>query len=68
MNKPEVTESGLPIPGLLPQAIAFVRDFAAFAGIRGVVAAFVAEFQDSLDGLKREHSVRRIVTALPLRS
>jgi len=31
-------------------------------------ANFVAEFQDSLDGLKREHSVRRIVTALPLRS
>ena len=35
MNKPEVIESGLPSPGLLPQAIAFVRDFAAFAGIRG---------------------------------
>src|SRR6516165_9684933 len=50
MNKPEVIESGLPSPGLLPQAIAFVRDFAAFAGIRGVVAAELAVVAASFEG------------------
>ena len=39
MNKPEVPESGLPISGLRRQAIALVRDFAAFAGLRGSFGA-----------------------------
>ena len=43
-------QSGLPSPGLLPQAIAFVRDFAAFAGIRGVVAAALAVVAASFEG------------------
>ena len=51
MNKPEVTESGLPISGLLRQAIAFVRDFAAFAGPRGVMASVLAVLAASFDGV-----------------
>jgi hypothetical protein len=42
MNKPEVTESGRPISAVPRQAIAFVRDFAAFAGPRGVMASVLA--------------------------
>jgi ATP-binding cassette subfamily C protein len=51
MNKPEVTESGLPISGLLRQAIAFIRDFAAFAGPRGVMASVLAVLAASFDGV-----------------
>jgi hypothetical protein len=51
MNKPELTESGLPISGLLRQAIAFVRDFAAFAGPRGVMASVLAVLAASFDGV-----------------
>jgi ATP-binding cassette, subfamily C, bacterial len=51
MNKPEVTESGLPISGLLRQAIAFVRDFAAFAGLRGVMASVLAVLAASFEGV-----------------
>jgi ATP-binding cassette subfamily C protein len=51
MNKPEVTESGLPISGLLRQAIAFVCDFAAFAGLRGVMASMLAVLAASLEGV-----------------
>jgi ABC-type multidrug transport system fused ATPase/permease subunit len=50
MNKPEVTESGLPISGLLRQAIAFVRDFAAFAGLSGVIASALAVLAASFEG------------------
>jgi hypothetical protein len=35
MNKPEPSETGLPISGLLRQAIAFVRDFAALPAEAG---------------------------------
>ncbi len=42
MNKPEVIESGVPMSGLLRQGIAFVRDFAAFAGLSGVIASTLA--------------------------
>ena len=51
MNKPEVTETGLPISGLLRQAIAFVRDFAAFAGLSGVVASVLAVLAASFEGV-----------------
>jgi ABC-type multidrug transport system fused ATPase/permease subunit len=51
MNKLEVNESGLAISGLLPQAIAFVRDFAAFAGLSGVVASALAVLAASLEGV-----------------
>jgi len=51
MNKPEVTESGLPISGLLRQAAAFVRDFAAFAGLSGVVASVLAVLAASFEGV-----------------
>jgi ATP-binding cassette, subfamily C, bacterial len=51
MNKPEVTESGLPISGLLRQAIAFARDFAAFAGLRGVMASVLAVLAASFEGV-----------------
>lgn len=51
MNKPEVTESGLPISGLLRQAIAFARDFAAFAGLHGVKASVLAVLAASFEGV-----------------
>jgi ATP-binding cassette subfamily C protein len=51
MNKPEVTESGLPISGLLPQAIAFVRDFAAFAGLSGIMASALAVLAATFEGV-----------------
>ncbi len=51
MNKSEVTETGLPISGLLRQAIAFVRDFAAFAGLSGVVASALAVLAASFEGV-----------------
>ncbi|MBO0716607.1 MAG: ABC transporter ATP-binding protein, partial [Rhizobiales bacterium] len=51
MNKPEVIESGLPTAGLLAQGTAFVRDFAAFAGLRGVMASVVAILAASFDGV-----------------
>jgi ATP-binding cassette subfamily C protein len=51
MNKPEVTESGLPISALPRQAIAFVRDFAAFAGPRGVMASVLAVLAASFEGV-----------------
>ena len=51
MNKPEVTESGLPTSGLLRQAIALVRDFAAFAGLRGVMASVLAVLAASFEGV-----------------
>ncbi len=51
MNKPEVTQSGPPISGLLRQAIAFARDFAAFAGLRGVMASVLAVLAASFEGV-----------------
>ena len=51
MNKPEVTESGLPISGLLQQAIAFVRDFAGFAGLSGVMASVLAVVAATFEGV-----------------
>jgi ATP-binding cassette subfamily C protein len=51
MNKPEVTESGLPVSGLLRQGTAFVRDFAAFAGLRGIMASVLAVLAASFDGV-----------------
>jgi hypothetical protein len=42
MNKPQGVESGLPVSGLLRQSIAFVHDFAAFAGRNGLLAAALA--------------------------
>ncbi len=51
MNKPEVIESGPPISGLLRQAIAFARDFAAFAGLRGVMASVLAVLAASFEGV-----------------
>jgi ABC-type siderophore export system fused ATPase/permease subunit len=51
MNKPEVTESGPPISGLVRQAIALVRDFAAFAGLHGVMASVLAVLAASFDGV-----------------
>jgi ATP-binding cassette subfamily C protein len=49
MNEPEVIESGL--SGLLRQAIAFVQDFAAFAGLSGVMAAALAVLAASFEGV-----------------
>jgi ABC-type siderophore export system fused ATPase/permease subunit len=46
-----VTESGLPISALPRQAIAFVRDFAAFAGPRGVMASVLAVLAASFEGV-----------------
>jgi ABC-type siderophore export system fused ATPase/permease subunit len=51
MNKREVTESGPPSSGLLRQATAFVRDFAAFAGLSGVAASTLAVLAASLEGV-----------------
>ena len=51
MNKPEGIESGPAISGLLQQAIAFVGDFAAFAGISGVVAAAFAVVAAAFEGV-----------------
>ena len=50
MNKPEMTESGPPISSLLRQGIAFVQDFAAFAGLSGVMAAALAVLAATFDG------------------
>jgi len=51
MNKPEMTESGLPLSGLLPQAFAFIRDFAAFAGLSGILASALAVLAASFEGV-----------------
>ena len=51
MNKPEMTESGPPISSLLRQGIAFVQDFAAFAGLSGVMAAALAVLAATFDGV-----------------
>src|SRR5262249_47251569 len=51
MNKPVVTESGLPLSGLLRQAIAFIRDFAAFAGPSGILASALAVLAASFEGV-----------------
>jgi ATP-binding cassette subfamily C protein len=51
MNKPERIESGPAISGLLQQAIAFVGDFAAFAGMSGVAAAALAVVAAAFEGV-----------------
>jgi ATP-binding cassette, subfamily C, bacterial len=51
MNKPELTESVSPISALLRQAIAFVGDFAAFAGLSGVMAAALAVLAAMSEGV-----------------
>jgi ABC-type multidrug transport system fused ATPase/permease subunit len=50
MNKPELTTSVSPISALLGQARAFVGDFAAFAGLRGVMAAGLAVLAAIFEG------------------
>ncbi len=51
MNKPQLTESGVPISGLLRQGTAFVRDFAAFAGLSGVIASTLAVLAAGFEGV-----------------
>jgi ABC-type multidrug transport system fused ATPase/permease subunit len=51
MSKPEGMESGPAISRLLRQAIAFVRDFAAFAGASGVLAAALAVIAAAFEGV-----------------
>jgi ATP-binding cassette, subfamily C, bacterial len=51
MTKPEVMEPGSAVSGLLRQAIAFVRDFAAFAGGSGIIAAALAVLAAALEGV-----------------
>jgi ATP-binding cassette, subfamily C, bacterial len=51
MNKPELTESASPISALLRQTIAFVGDFAAFAGLSGVMAAAFAVLAAMFEGV-----------------
>lgn len=51
MNKPDLTESVSPISALLRQAIAFAGDFAAFAGLSGVMAAALAVLAAMFEGV-----------------
>jgi len=51
MDKPEGMESGPTLSGLLRQASAFVRDFAAFAGVSGVIAAALAVLAACFEGV-----------------
>jgi ATP-binding cassette, subfamily C, bacterial len=50
-EKPELTESVSPISALLRQAIAFAGDFAAFAGLSGVMAAALAVLAAMFEGV-----------------
>ena len=51
MNKPELTEAVSPMSALFRQVIAFVRDFAAFAGLSGVMAAALAVLAAMFEGV-----------------
>src|SRR5690242_93753 len=51
MNKPGGKESVSPISALLRQGSAFVRDFAAFAGMSGVMAAVLAVLAAIFEGV-----------------
>src|SRR5215469_6016678 len=51
MNKPEMTDSGSAISGLWRQAMAFVHDFAAFAGLAGLMASAVAALAAGFESL-----------------
>ena len=51
MDKPEGMESGPTLSGLLRQASAFVRDFVAFAGVSGVIAAALAVLAACFEGV-----------------
>ncbi len=51
MNKPEVVESGVPMSGLLRQGTAFICDFAASAGLSGVIVSTLAVLAASFEGV-----------------
>jgi ATP-binding cassette subfamily C protein len=51
MSKPEGMESSPAMSRLLRQARAFVRDFAAFAGVSGVIAAALAVLAACFEGV-----------------
>jgi ATP-binding cassette subfamily C protein len=51
MNKPEVMESSSAISGLMRQAMAFVHDFATFAGLSGIFAAALAVLAAAFEGV-----------------
>jgi hypothetical protein len=61
MNKPELTQSVSPISALLRQAIAFVSDFAAFAGLSGVIAAALAVLAAMFEGVRPPASGAAVV-------
>ncbi|MFY9769026.1 MAG: hypothetical protein WAK04_02180 [Xanthobacteraceae bacterium] len=50
MNKSEPTDSDAPVSGLLRQGTAFIRDFAAFAGLSGVMASALAVIAATFEG------------------
>ncbi|MGN6750668.1 MAG: ABC transporter ATP-binding protein [Xanthobacteraceae bacterium] len=50
-TKPALTQSVSPIAALFRQTIAFVRDFAAFAGLSGVIAAALAVLAAIFEGV-----------------
>jgi ATP-binding cassette, subfamily C, bacterial len=51
MNKPDVTQPDSTLASLARQSIAFVRDFAAFAGRGGLWAAALAVIAAAFDGI-----------------
>jgi ATP-binding cassette, subfamily C, bacterial len=56
MNKPDLSDSGLPKSGransnFVKQTISFVEDFTAFAGLDGVWAAALAVIAAAFDGI-----------------
>lgn len=53
MNKSEPTDSDAPVSGLLRQGTAFIRDFAAFAGLSGVMASALAVIAATFEGAGR---------------
>ena len=50
MNKSEPTDSDAPVSGLLRQGTAFIPDFAAFAGLSGVMASALAVIAATFEG------------------
>jgi hypothetical protein len=51
MNKPDVTQPDSTLASLARQSIAFIRDFAAFAGREGLWAAALAVIAAAFDGI-----------------
>jgi ATP-binding cassette, subfamily C, bacterial len=51
MNRPEVMDSGSTVSALVRQTIAFVQDFAAFAGLGGIWAAALAVIAATFEGV-----------------